>query len=385
MPLALLYMGCVMGSGGDTTTDYANLVLGQSNFITTGSNANSTASDSSLSNPKGIFFDGTKLYIADTSNNRVLIWNTNPTSNKQSADVVVGQANKTSNSPNQGSTASCATLSGPTSVHVNGGRLFIADTGNHRILIYNTIPTSDGATANRVVGHADCTQTAANRLDGSTAGVRADTLSSPTDVFYNGSKMVIADSGNHRVLVYNSLPTNTSEDADVVVGQTDKEKASLNSPNANTLSSPSGVYANDDKLLIADTGNNRILIFNTIPTSDNTSANTVIGQTSMTTSGSGTSSSTLSGPTDIHADSESRLAIADKGNHRVLIYDTIPGSNGAAAHRVLGQADFTTAKANRDSDPAGNSLNGPSGVFSNSSIYWIADTFNNRSLRFSAD
>ena len=82
----------MFGSSPEDTIDSAELVLGQTDFLTVSNNAGSSASSSSLSGPQSVFSDGTKLYIADTNNNRVLIWNSNPTSNKQAADVVVGQA-----------------------------------------------------------------------------------------------------------------------------------------------------------------------------------------------------------------------------------------------------------------------------------------------------
>jgi hypothetical protein len=46
----------------------------------------------------GVYTDGNKLFVADILNQRVLIFNSIPTSNGASADVVVGQPNFTSNS-----------------------------------------------------------------------------------------------------------------------------------------------------------------------------------------------------------------------------------------------------------------------------------------------
>ncbi len=384
--LFLTHISCVFGTATDVV-DSADLVLGQTDFLTVSNNAGSSASASSLSGPQSVFFDGTKLYIADTNNNRVLIWNSNPSSNKQAADVVVGQADMTSNSENRGGAIANNTLSQPTSVHVNGGKLFIADKGNHRILIYNSVPTSNGASASSVIGQADMTHGAANR-NGTPS---AQTLNAPTDVFYNGSKLFIADTENNRVLVYDSL--NTDATAFAVVGKSvfNNGGAPPSSVAADTLKNPTGVYATSDRFLVCDTKNNRVLIYNFIPKTNpdsNTtgaSAHVVIGQTSMTTGGSGISNSTLSGPTDIHASGDNDLLIADKNNNRVLIYDTIPGSNGAAANRVLGQAAFDQSSPNRGGKPEGNTLSGPTGVFSNGSTFWIADTVNNRALRFPRD
>lgn len=384
--LFLFSISCATGDGDSEDSEFSDLVLGQANFSSTSNNAGANvneASSSSLSSPKGIHFDGTRLYVADTLNHRVLIWNSAPTTNGQTANIVLGQANMTDNSPNRNGAVSCQTLSRPSSVIASGNRLFIADTGNHRILIYNDVTTlADGATADRVVGHANCVESRPNRLDNGIAGIRADTLDEPTDVFFDGARMYVADSGNKRLLIYEGVPSTRGESANVVVGQSEMGTADDSPPAANTLKRPTSVYASSGRLLISDTDNNRVLIFNTIPTSNNASASHVIGQASLTASGSGTTNTTLSAPLKILASSEDDLIIADSGNHRVLIYDTIPGSSGAKANRVLGQPNFDSSQPNRGGTPDGNTLNSPSGVFANGSIFWVTDTANHRVLRF---
>lgn len=384
--LWLFSLSCATGDGALEDSEFAKLVLGQANFSSTTNNAGANvneASSSSLSGSKGVFFDGTRLYVADTFNNRVLIWNSNPTTNNQAANVVLGQTNMTDNNPNRNGAVSCQTLSKPTSVIASGNRLFVADTGNHRILIYDDVTIlANGATADRVVGHSNCVESRPNRLDNGTSGIRDDTLSDPTDLFFDGARMYVADSGNKRVLIYEGVPSTRGEPANVVVGQSGMDAADDSPPAANTLKRPTSVYASSGRLLISDTDNNRVLIFNTIPTSNNASASHVIGQTGLTTSGSGTTNTTLSAPLKIFARDENDLIIADSGNHRVLIYDTIPGSSGAIASRVLGQPNFNSSQSNRGGTPDSNTLNGPSGVFANGSIFWITDTSNHRVLRF---
>ncbi len=360
--------------------DSADLVLGQTDFLTVSNNAGGSTSSSSLSGPQSVVFDGTKLYIADTNNNRVLIWNSNPTSNKQAADVVIGQASMTDNADNRGGAIADNTLFQPTAVHVSSSKLFIADKGNNRILIYDPIPTTSGTSASKVIGQANFTSGSRNR-NGTPS---AKTLSDPTDVFYNGSKLFVADTGNNRVLIYDSLATDAS--AIQVVGKSAFDNGDPpTSIAANTLKNPTSVYATADRLLICDKGRNRILLFSSIPTTDNANANFVIGQTNLTSGSSATSSSTLSGPTDIYANGNEDLLIADKDNNRVLVYGTIPGASGIVANRVIGQAAFDKSAPNRGDSPEGNTLSGPTGVFSNGSTFWIADTVNNRALKFSSE
>ena len=95
------------------------------------------------------------LAVADTDNNRVLIWLTLPRSNNQPADVVVGQADFTHNTTSVPPTQT--SLRGPSGVWISNGKLFIADAQDNRILIYNRIPTSNKAPADVVVGQTSFT------------------------------------------------------------------------------------------------------------------------------------------------------------------------------------------------------------------------------------
>jgi hypothetical protein len=61
----------------------------------------------------GVWANEGRLYIADLDNNRVLIYNSVPTANNASANVVIGQQNMTSNNPDQGGSANVNTLHSP--------------------------------------------------------------------------------------------------------------------------------------------------------------------------------------------------------------------------------------------------------------------------------
>ena len=86
-----------------------------------------------LNQPSAVYSNGTKLFIADSGNNRILAWNTIPESNQTPADFVLGQPNMTSNSANNGGTSS-SSLSAPGFVNSDGSKLYVADTGNNRVL-----------------------------------------------------------------------------------------------------------------------------------------------------------------------------------------------------------------------------------------------------------
>src|ERR1035438_9238838 len=56
-----------------------------------------------------------------------------------------------------GNPPNAKSMRGPQGVWIQNGRLYVADTGNNRVLIYNQIPTSNGAAANVVLGAPDFT------------------------------------------------------------------------------------------------------------------------------------------------------------------------------------------------------------------------------------
>lgn len=326
----------------------ASVVIGQSDFV---SNSSGTTANT-LNTPGGIATNGTQLYIADSSNNRVLIYNNLPTSNNAPADIVVGQSNFTANSSNQGGSAAANTLSLPEGVFTDGTRLFIADYGNCRVLIYNKIPTTNNASADIVLGQsslstADCT-----------TSVSATHFRAPTDVFYDQdtNKLVIVeeDPGN-RVLIFNGIPASTGAAANVVVGQTDFN-SNVRALTQSNLSAPKGAKIFTGKLLVSDDVNSRVLIWNAIPTSNGASADIVVGQKDFTSSiVSPADANTLWDPYDAVYDGK-RLLVYDAGNNRVLIYMGIPVTNNASAYMVIGQTDFTSRSQNQGGSVGPNTL-----------------------------
>src|SRR5258708_2756865 len=128
----------------------ASVVLGQPDFSTT----DIGLTQNSLRTPTAVATDGRILAVADTDNNRVLLWLSIPSNNGQPADVVLGQPDFKTASSNfgGGNTPSAKGLRGPQGVWIQSGRLFVADTQNHRLLIWNSVPSGNAAPADLVVG-----------------------------------------------------------------------------------------------------------------------------------------------------------------------------------------------------------------------------------------
>src|SRR6185369_2605268 len=173
---------------------------------------------------------------ADTQNHRVLIFNSIPTSNGAAADLVLGQKNLSSfvepDLTKNGNDATPTSLSSPVSVSSDGVRLFVSDLGHNRVVIWNSIPTANAAPADVAVGQPDLNTAIANN---STAlcpsnGTDSDnkptyprfceaTMDFPRFALSDGQRLFVADGGNDRVLVYNQVPTKNGVAADAIIGE----------------------------------------------------------------------------------------------------------------------------------------------------------------------
>jgi uncharacterized protein (TIGR03437 family) len=86
-----------------------------------------------LSFPRYAISDGTSLYVADGGNDRVLIYNSIPTADGAKADIVLGQTDFVSDAPTDGAD----TMDAPLSLALDDSHnLYVADTYNQRILVY---------------------------------------------------------------------------------------------------------------------------------------------------------------------------------------------------------------------------------------------------------
>ena len=285
----------------------AEVALGQKSLI--GGDQQATNADT-VRVPVGIASDGSRIAVADTDNNRILIWNQIPTTSGQPANVVIGQtdftkAGTTSFNPTSQS------LKGPQGVWIQNGKLFVADTGNNRVLIWNSIPSQNNAAADVVLGQKDFTSFVQPDLTQTELKPTANTLLTPASVTSDGTRLYVADLGHNRVLIWNSIPTQNEQPADVVIGQPDMDSAIANNSSrrlgslddetlspvlcesngtdANgrptfpprcsaTLEFPRFALSDGQMLFIADAGNDRVLVFNKVPTRNGEKADAVLGQ-----------------------------------------------------------------------------------------------------------
>ncbi|MDF1700847.1 MAG: hypothetical protein P1V36_06785 [Planctomycetota bacterium] len=400
--ILLLLLACGLascGSSGDSapqpqpqpivpfvpaTFQAASVVLGQTSFTSGVVNAGGLDAGT-LANPTAAVEAGGRLWVADVANNRVLAYAGVPATNGLDAVVALGQPDRFSNLP--GTTAT--TMSQPVGLVAAGGRLYVSEFANNRVLIFDTLPNVDGAAANAVLGQGD--------LSSAIAGTTQARLASPVGIHYGGGRFVLADSANHRVLVWNGLPFQNGENADLVLGQADFISGTVNAgnpmaaPDASSMSSPYGVWTDGVRLVVADRGNNRVLIWTTFPTTDGQAADLVLGQADFLSAAPSSGASGLRLPSGVTGNGE-QLLVADADNNRVLVWDAFPLASGQAADRILGQSTFVSVAPNDDDQdlvrgatPSARTLDGTGGfLFAGlfGTRLWVGDFRNHRVLRF---
>ena len=327
----------------------ASIVVGQPDFVST----NFHTSQVGMRTPTAVASDGRILAVADTQNNRILIYNTIPTYNGQPADLVLGQPDFNTV---QTITPTASTFRGPQGVWVQNGKLFVSDTQNNRIMIWNALPTKNNQPADVVLGQENFTSVIPIPVAQSALTPASNTMLNPVSVSSDGVHLFVADLGYNRVLIWNSIPTQNNVAANVELGQASFQNATPNdAPNlcqkagvdsngnptyparcGKTMDSPRFVLSDGRRLFVADSGNDRILVYNTIPLQNDAQPDEVLGQpdefASVVTSMTDlfhplliqSAANIIPSPTALAWDG-TNLYAADPSNRRILAFT--PGTN----------------------------------------------------------
>lgn len=261
--------------------------------------------------------------------------------NNAPAISVLGKPDFTANTPN-GPTATATDDIEGVAIDPTGGKLFVADAGNNRILRFaSSTAYLSGSAAEAVLGQTD--------LESNGSGTTGGTLNSPASIHVDGAgRLWVADGSNNRVLRFDDAANKPSgAEANGVLGQTLFTTA-VAAGGAAGMSGPSGVFADQQgRLWVADSVNHRVLRFDGAAGKTNgASADGVLGQADFTGSdsnrGGAAAANTFAALFGLSVDANGRLWVADTENYRVLRFDNAAGkSNGANADGVLGQVNFT--------------------------------------------
>ena len=277
-------------------------------------------------------------------------------------------------------------LYAPRGVFLNESVLAVADSGNHRILLWHGLPDEDGTPADTVLGQPTAEGEGANA-----AGRGPENgLHLPTGLAVLDGGLFVADAWNHRVLVWNRVPKRSDAPPDWTLGQDDLSSCEPNrggAASASTLYWPYGLGWVDGWFYVADTGNRRVLAWRGLPES-NRPADAVLGQPDFFATdenrGGPPSARSFRWPHAV-AGAGGYTYVADAGDHRVLGWRGEPwgepwGEADRDADFALGQADLASAGELPYAPQSASTLRFPYALASDGTVLAVADTANNRVL-----
>lgn len=357
--------------------------------------------------PEAVFIVGGTPFVLDSGANRIVrydpfeSWPTEGVAFSPRGRQVIGQPDANSFQANAGRSESNASgFERPVAAVATSNEVFIADTGNHRVLVF---PIQNGTigTATRVLGQVEFHQSAPNFVEGRETylfnglqnvgpGQSSDGAGIVIDTRSNPPRLYVADTYNHRVLGWRDARiVKPGDPADLVIGQRDLRRTLVNDPSGdanqvtqNGLFLPAGLAVDaTGNLYVADSGNGRVLRF---PAPFNQPApltpDLVLGQTNFFNKITDATPRNMSRPFGLAFTVDGHLMVSDLSHNRILFFRRPAGgdfTNGQAAEKVFGQEDF--------SDVAGSNL--PNRMIAPHHIsidtddrLYVADTGNNRIL-----
>jgi len=404
----------------------------------------STVGQTVLRVPTSVFMIGNNPAVVDSYASRILVfppysqWPTETQTNPSpTATSVIGQfgdftatpanSNNFTTSLNAGRPVpSASTFAFPSVAILVGSSLFVADSGNHRVVLWpqqggqftgasgvlgqdsfssNAINLTEGREFDFVRPASPTGQTNTTVLDAAypvDAKLSAYSGSFPADAGLvidqssNPPHLYVADPYNNRVLGFKDIRAlKAGARADIVIGQPDMTASNCNypynnpdRPSASSLCRPAGVAVDSaGNLWVADSGNGRVLRFPT-PFANPTAlpaADTVLGQSNFTSKIAVATSSTMAYPYGIAFEGNNGLLVSDAAFNRVLYF---PASNGAytsgeAASKVFGQPDFNSTRTANSQTPEDNRMNGPHHIARDTDgRLYVADTGTSRVMIF---
>ncbi|HXK36161.1 MAG TPA: NHL repeat-containing protein [Candidatus Paceibacterota bacterium] len=386
------------------TDSIADAVLGQPDFKSN----DPDLSISGLDESSAVAYDPDTqlLYVEDMNNARIVVYDVTSITNGEDAVYVIGQDSFTEFDGFQ-TTAWHFDFSGGLPGHLaidsEGGRLFVADSDGERVLVFDVSLANLASEANGlddgilmnaeyVIGQPDF-----DTAEGGLVDIQTTNL--PLGVAFLASDsqdlLFVADSGNHRILVFDVTPGTlvNQPNAIRVLGHSDFD-TQTNGTSSTEMWVPAGLSIDESgpRLFIAERDNNRVTVFDISSIDNGEAAVGVLGQEDLDSNGAQVASDGFEWPYGIAYDgTSSRLFVADSSNRRILEFDVATVINGEEAVGGLGHLDesdsmvFTTSST---TNPQGmNTNNGSTGVALDDTNHrlFVSDSLNARVLVFELD
>ena len=311
------------------------VVVGQPGPTAEGPQAGGRGPERGLHLPTGLTRvrdEGTDLLIvADGWNHRLVGYDASLDADDPEPVWVLGQPDLGSVAENAGGDVTGHSFYWPFGIGWHDGWLWVADTGNRRVLGWRGLPGRDspGGSGPRNADVVLGQRSGGVRDENRGGDVAADSFRWPHQLAVLDAVLWVADAGNHRVLGWN-LPLDADRPADHVLGQatfaTANELPHVPQGPAR-LRFPYAITASGGDLVVADTANNRVLAWPS-PTGAGSAADTVLGQNGFDPAGenrwSAVTPDSLCWPYGLASARDQRhgelLAVADSGNNRVVMW-----------------------------------------------------------------
>jgi uncharacterized protein (TIGR03437 family) len=420
--LSLILSGATAAFSQITLNPVASRAIGQPNLVPETANPN-WVDGREFFQPEGIALDTSAsppiVYVADTVNNRIMAWkNATGFSNGQPADLIIGQPDRYTTSAAGPGTTFTSGLNFPVGVAVMNGDLYVADTGNNRVLRFRKpfAQTNGNVFPDLWLGQPSLSSNTAN-YTGSLSAQGVNFAGFQVYMaFDSAGNLWISDAGNNRVLQFPASTISCSScggmQAAIVIGQPNLT-SSYPTPLA-TGSSSSGVIGNQFNvpaaiaidsaglLYVSDDGVSgfpgRILVFAPPFLTGGMSATRIMGvfaPSSTQPTNAQYASTFLASPGGIFFFQDQSVGVVDSLHHRILVfppYSQWPAQNttfSPQATQVFGQNVFTNIGSNGSqsttivtSIPAANRFSDPTAAFFSQATneLYLADTGNSRAI-----
>ena len=247
----------------------ADLVLGQPTFE---AGTDRGVTDRSFL-PAGIAFASGRFWVADEAHHRVLGWDT-PTISDRPAGYLLGQPDFTSG---QLVPTSASSTTQPTAVVAGENVTVLGDPA--RALIWTAPPIALAEPADLVLGATNFTDQ--GQLSNLIAG------------WSDGQRLILRRGFiRSRLVIWTAYPAvnGAAPDLELLTGFEATQR---------DFGADGGVTSDGTRLVVADLQQNRVLIWNTWPTASGQPADLVLGQPTFTSNATGTSAAAMSGPAGV--------------------------------------------------------------------------------------